>query len=141
MVFGKMTRRVLLAASVISLLPSLVSAGEVQFRDLSPLRAEQIKAVLVNHSVTGVSPDSGFSFTVFYPVYGKLEGEAGLWGLYQDEGTWSVKDDIYCARWQYWLENAEHCYRVYLDEDAVYWVTLDGVLQSKDKLVRQEKPE
>ena len=136
-----MTIKVLLVCSAIAILSWPVLADEVQFRDLSPLRTEQIKAALINHSVTGVSPGSGFSFTVFYPAYGKLEGEAGLWGLYQDEGTWSVKDDIYCARWQNWLENAERCYRVYLDKDAVYWVTLDGILQSKDKLVRKEKPE
>ena len=136
-----MTIKVLLVCCAIAILSSPALADEVQFRDLAPLRTEQIKAALINNSVTGISPDSGFSFTVFYPAYGKLEGEAGLWGLYQDEGTWSVKDDIYCARWQNWLENAERCYRVDLDGDAVYWVTLDGELQSKDKLVREELPE
>ena len=136
-----MTGKVLLIAGVISLLSSLVSADEVRFNDLLPLHTEEIKAALINNSVTGLSPGSGISFTVFYPAYGKLEGEAGLWGLYQDEGIWSVSDGIYCARWQNWLDNAERCYRVYLDENAIYWVTLDGVLQSKDKLVREEKPE
>ncbi len=108
--------------------------SESQFNHLSALSSEEIKATLIKNSVTGISPENGFLFTVFYPEYGKLKGEAGLWGLYQDEGIWSVKDDIYCARWNQWLNNVERCYRVYIDADTIFWVTLDGILQSKDTL-------
>ena len=115
-----------------------VSADDNRYNGLTALSTPQIKTVLINHSVTGTSPDSGFSFTVFYPKYGRLEGEAGLWGLYQDEGRWSVKDGIYCARWNRWSDNKEHCYRVYLDENDIYWVRPDGILQSQDLLLRKE---
>ncbi len=107
------------------------------FEEQQPLSTEEIKSLLINRSVTGNSPGSGFSFTVYYPEYGKLLGEAGPWGLYQDEGTWTARENIYCARWQHWLDNAERCYRVYVNKDAIFWVTLDGKLQSKDTLIRE----
>ncbi|VAW53350.1 hypothetical protein MNBD_GAMMA06-384 [hydrothermal vent metagenome] len=136
--------KIFIVSFIICFLPCTVSAvepplSENLFNDLSPLRTEEIKTALIKNSVTGISPDSDFSFTVSYPEYGKLTGEAGPWGLYQDEGSWSVKDDIYCARWNQWLDNVERCYRVYVDGDAIFWVTLDGVLQSEDTLIRSLK--
>lgn len=99
------------------------------------LNTDQIKNALIGNSVTGTTRDSAVPFTVYYPKHGMMRGEAGLWGLFTDEGTWSVEDGLYCAVWQKWADGEQLCFRVYLDDDVIHWVLPDGKPYSSDSLV------
>ena len=110
-------------------------ADDYLFEGRNPLTDDEIKAKLISNSVTGNSPNEGVSFTVYYPAYGELKGAAGPWDIFTDEGTWSVKNGVYCATWDSWSDNEQLCFRVYAIDDSIAWVNLNGTLYSKDTFV------
>jgi len=113
-----------------------VPASEHLYAGKEPLTTDEVKAALVGNSVKGKSSDRGFPFTSYYPTYGVMKGSAGYGGVYKEEGIWSVTHDIYCVTWENWQEKLERCLRVYrFDDDTIFWVTPNGILEGKDKLV------
>jgi len=112
----------------------MVYAESPSFEGKKPLTGDEIKAKLIGNSVTGVSVNAGVSFTVYYPVYGEIRGEAGPWGIFTDEGIWAIKDGLYCVTWNKWSDE-ELCFSVYLDGDFISWVKPGGILLSIDTFV------
>ena len=115
-------------------LSSIARADESDFENKVPLTGDEVKAKLIGNTVTGFSVDSGVSFTVFYPAYGKILGEAGPWGMFTDEGVWVIRDKLYCVTWESW-SSEELCFSVYIDGDAISWVKPGGELLSTDTLI------
>ncbi len=112
----------------------LAHASEYLSQGKKQLTGAEIKAKLIGNSVTGTSVETGVLFTVYYPVYGEIRGEAGPWGMFTDEGVWVIKDGLYCVTWNEWADK-ELCLSVYIDGNAVSWVKPDGELLSVDTFV------
>jgi hypothetical protein len=99
------------------------------------LSSEQIKATLIGNSVQHANSDSESAYTVYYPSYGTLIGAAGLWGLFKDQGRWSVTNGLYCAQWDKWQDNQQLCYRVALQSNHIHWIAQNTNREIIDQLI------
>jgi hypothetical protein len=75
-----------------------------------PIPGSEISALIVDH--TAVMPDGSFEY---YAADGRILGSSGGQGY---QGTWEVKNDLFCTL----LDNdIKVCSEVSRDEKGVYW--------------------
>ncbi len=75
-----------------------------------PIPGSEISALIVDH--TAVMPDGSFEY---YAADGRILGSSGGQGY---QGTWEVKNDLFCTL----LDNdIKVCSEVSRDEKGIYW--------------------
>ena len=107
----------------------------------APVRAElagdQITAALSGQSIRGTGPSGPYRVT-FHPD-GTVQGVAGLNDEFQDSGTWWVKDNSLCRRYETWFEGKTGCYQIRIEGRVILWL-IDGIVVSKDQILSLTTP-
>jgi dienelactone hydrolase len=107
--------------------PSGQSVGEGGLR----LDASSLEAALVGSTTEGINA-YGNPYTVHILADGKTTGVAGHNNEYVDDGTWWVEGDMYCRRWNQWLEGATGCFNAVIEGDKIRWLNADGSLAREE---------
>ena len=125
-------REFLLAGLGAGLVP--VTSGEDAPESGTKLDASNIEQALAGSTTKGVN-DFGNPYTVQIWENGQTTGVAGHDDEFEDVGSWWIEDDMYCRRWDVWLDNATGCFHVVIDGDAIRWLNSDGSLARQETYI------
>ena len=109
------------------------SSGDVPEAGLR-LDASNIEQALAGSTTQGVN-DYGNPYTVKIFENGQTTGIAGHDDEYEDVGSWWIQGDMYCRRWDVWLDNATGCFNVVIDGDVIRWLNADGSLARQETYI------
>lgn len=92
------------------------------------LTGEGLRKALAGKTV--VLHTSVGSIPINYQLNGTMTGQARSMPIYvgpdRDAGTWWVRADQVCQKWNTWLSGKAHCFTVRLDGRVVHWRSNDG---------------
>jgi hypothetical protein len=92
------------------------------------LAGDALKHAVVNRTVVLNTPVGGIPIS--YRDNGTMTGSAKDMQLYtgreRDRGTWWVKADQLCQKWDNWLAGRAYCFTLRLDGHTVHWRRNDG---------------
>ncbi len=98
------------------------------------LDASNIEQALAGSTTQGIN-DFGNPYTVQILANGQTTGIAGHNDEFEDVGSWWIEGDMYCRRWDVWLDNATGCFNVVIDGDTVRWLNPDGSLARQETYI------
>ncbi len=103
----------------------------------TPLDAAAIEGALTGSTTMGVN-SYGNPYTVRILDDGTTAGVAGHHDEFVDSGSWWIEDDMYCRRWNTWLDGATGCFHVVIEGDKVRWLNADGSLARQEDYIAPE---
>ena len=97
------------------------------------LSGDEVRGLIVGNTLQGSY--RAFQLTMVWYEDGVVRGSLGLTG--SDNGTWEIKDDLYCHEWATYFAGTPHCYRwrvqgdryVLENRDAFKTVNIQGRIE------------
>ncbi|MFD0987389.1 hypothetical protein [Methyloligella solikamskensis] len=115
----------LLLAGCVALAPAAAVAGGAS------LSGDELRSAVSGKTV--YLRISGFELPIQYSANGSMRGRMGSVAASfaggespTDAGTWWVKGDQLCQKWNSWMEGQSYCYRLSKSGSTVNWVRNDG---------------
>ncbi len=101
------------------------------------LDAAALENALAGSTTMGVN-SYGNPYTVRILADGTTTGVAGHNDEFVDSGSWWIENDMYCRRWNTWLDGATGCFHVVIEGDKVRWLNADGSLAREEDYIAPE---
>lgn len=113
------------AATVIAISVLAVASARAESAHLT---GEALKQMISGRTVVLNTPVGGIPIS--YRGDGTMVGRAKDLKMYtgqeRDKGTWWVKSDQVCQKWETWLEGRSYCFTLRLEGKVVHWRRNDG---------------
>ena len=113
--------------TVAAIAAGLVAIGAAR-AEVQHLSGDALKQVVTGKTIVLNTPVGGIP--IVYRDNGTMTGRAKDMQMYtgqeRDRGTWWVKSDQICQKWDTWLEGRSYCFTFRLDGRTVHWRRNDG---------------
>ena len=107
---------------------SLIAMVDFATAEEDKLTSQEIKQLLTENTIRGVSKRTGYSYIIYYKSEKKIVGKSAS---QRDKGTWSVSDDEgYCQRWRKWLGGKKNCFAIVKEGEKFQFLFKNGKVQS-----------
>lgn len=105
----------------------LIFATIAQARQRS-LRGEALQAFVADSTVYLKTPLGSLpiSYSADGTMYGRSKRLARYTGSVADSGTWWIKRNKLCQRWNRWLDGKRQCFTLRARGNKIYWRRNDG---------------